>query len=620
MNESWAGSPAATSPRPHFRGITVNRKLMIVTGVMVAMCGAFVPAQTVTPTLANTKLRPPLSPFDAVPPAVVSITSQSGAAGTPANPIPAADPLVVTFSKTVSLASLDPVSNFIVRNQNVVNASYPAGVLVPGFITPFTPGATNDSVYVFTPFVPYGPGVSPTQGYDIEVRIGSFGSTTVPPILGLPQGPSAIQLPLSNSLNRVFRTTPCTGCSTPAAIAETFDTTNQRDLTFVQTFGQQARWNAPSAPGKLAGRLTAGSSTGTTPASLGTRVQITVDPQPPTTTPAGLYAPFDASAASSGGQCGPAGCNLGINPNGGSHIMHLYESIDLLSIEDSLEQIEWSPVNSLVIPTTYPGYRIWCGLTNIQAPMSGPLTAPGLNSSYDLNYNLTPYQTGVLIGACGLPAARKVACGGPIPYTTVLQTTHFYPFPTLNPCFDFSTSSGSSGAGVNLLVEQDIASGNQLPNFNRFRATAFNPVRRLIDRPLAQYPPGVCAFNAGGTFDIYRMRFTFVGIVGQARSLWYDTGTANPTYIALAVSPQLMAQPAGTQSTWILEGTDTLNPGPAATGPSGVYIHAGGNVFPSVLTSTIAQLRYFRYRVELRGNNVTNATPTYDSVLMAYHF
>ena len=45
---------------------------------------------------------------------------------------------------------------------------------------------------------------------------------------------------------------------------------------------------------------------------------------------------------------------------------------------------------------------------------------------------------------------------------------------------------------------------------------------------LVLVPVGLCPFNNGGTFDIYRMRFTFVGLVSQARSLWYDTGIANP--------------------------------------------------------------------------------------------
>ena len=113
------------------------------------------------------------------------------------------------------------------------------------------------------------------------------------------------------------------------------------------------------------------------------------------------------------------------------------------------------------------------------------------------------------------------------------------PFPLLSPCFDFSTSTGVSGAGVNLLVEQNIEPGNQVPNFNRYRATNFLPVRRLIDAPLARYLAGgpLHVQPRRRTFDIYRMRFTFVGIVGQSRSLWYDTGVANPNYLGFIVTP-----------------------------------------------------------------------------------
>ena len=133
-------------------------------------------------------------------------------------------------------------------------------------------------------------------------------------------------------------------CGGQGAVFEGFYNTAQRDGTFVPTFGQPARWSDPSAPSQLVGRAISGSPTGTTPPTLGTRIQLVVDPQPNTTSPAGLFSPFDASAASSGGQCGPSGCNLGINPGGGSHIMHLYESGDLANTEDSLEQIEWSPI------------------------------------------------------------------------------------------------------------------------------------------------------------------------------------------------------------------------------------------------------------------------------------
>jgi hypothetical protein len=41
-------------------------------------------------------------------------------------------------------------------------------------------------------------------------------------------------------------------------------------------------------------------------------------------------------------------------------------------------------------------------------------------------------------------------------------------------------------------------------------------------------------------------------------------------------------------------------------------------VHPEVLSNAIAGLRYFRFQIEFRGNNVTNATPAYDSVVMAY--
>jgi hypothetical protein len=557
---------------------------------------------------------------DPVPPMILAI-SGVGAAGTVQDPIPPAGSILLTFSKSVSGASFVLGQNVVVRNADVANSQFPLGLEVPGTLTPFTPGFTNDSAWVFTPAMEYGPGILPGQGYDIEVRVGSFGDPQVPSILGLPTGLGGTQLPLANSLAQTFTTAPCAGCALPVMGAIGFASLAMLDGTFVPTFGGPCRWNAPSAPGQLAGREISGSAAGTTPATLGTRMQIVVDPQPPSTIPAGLFGPFDASLANSGGQCGPSGCNLGVNPNGGSHIMHLYESADLGGIEDSLEQFEWSPVNSVAFATVYPNYFLWCGVTNIAAPLvGGPF--PGMTAVYDANYVLTPYQTGVPVPvACANPTAvnpRKVPCApGALPYVVQLATTSFFPFPTLFPCFDFATVGGASGPGVNLLIEQNIAPGSQLPNFNRYRATNFTPVRRLIGRPLELVTPPLCSFNEGGTFDVYRARFTFVGLVAQCRSHWFDTGTANPSYVDFVLTPPVSAQPPGTQSVWVVEGTDVSNPGPGTFGPSAVFVDASGAVNPAALT-VIQGLRHFRFRVELRANNLTNQVPAYTSAAMTY--
>ncbi len=570
---------------------------------------------------------------DPIPPAIVSITAQSGHLGTPADPILEQDPIVITFTKRVSAASIDTIKNAIFRNINVTNTSNPLGVPVPGSLDPLNVGVTDDSAYVFTPTVPYGPGTAGV-GYDIAVRIGSFGApaNVIPPIKGVPTGLSGTQLDLSNSLAVTLRSTPCAGgCPSPASVTEPFDTQTQQDTTFVPPFAGTARWNAGSAPGFLTGRVISGSPTGNNLAALGTRSQFTVDPTPPTTTPfTGLFSPFDSAAAFSGGACGAGGCNLGttVNPNGGSHIMHLYESTELGSLEDSLEMIEWSPVNGVTIPTTYPAYQIWCGLTSTAAPLNsttcpGSATCPGLATVYDQNYNLATFQPGTAIpAACTSASAAnpdKVACGGPTAYSVTLATTAFFPFPILQPCFDFATSTGQSGSGVNLLFEQNIESGTQAPNFNRYRATAFTPVRRLIAAPLSLNAPGNCAFGVGGSYDIYRARFTMVGLVSSARSLWYDTGTPDPQYVNFILNPSILSQPAGTQSIWILEATDTANPGPGTTGVSITFVNAAGTVNTAGLT-TLGNLRYFRFRTQLRANNLTNVAPTYGSVTMAYTF
>ena len=341
------------------------------------------------------------------------------------------------------------------------------GILVPGSIQTVPAGGTAATQYVFIPASPYGPGhLSPTEGFDIEVRIGDIPypqpNSVVPPILGLPTGLSGTQLELSNSLNKVFRATPCTGCQTPASVVEGFDNSTFLDGTFVPVFGP-ARWNASSAPSQLAGRAISGSPTANTTAGLGTRFQIPFTPQPLNTTPAGLFSPFDASAANSGNQCGASGCNLtsvGVqNPMGGSHIMHLYEAVDLQNTKESLELIEWSPVNSITVSTTYPQYRLWCGVTNKQGAYSGAACPPPnpidlcMESQFNKNYQiLFPYQMGEpvfpqdpMCANANTMNPRKVLCNPANPYVVALQTTEWYPFPVMSPTFDYATSRAHPG-------------------------------------------------------------------------------------------------------------------------------------------------------------------------------
>ena len=250
---------------------------------------------------------------DPVPPAVVSIVAQSGAAGTPGEPHPGVRPDRRDVLEARQSGELRHRCE-LRRAQSARDAGDDARQArsSPGSIAPATPGATVDSVWVFTPAAPYGPGVSPAQGFDIEVRIGSFGqpATVVPPILGVPQGLAGTQLALSNSLepgvpHDAVRGMHDGGRARRGVRHHGPAGRDVRPAVRPAEPASQPRWAHASAAGKLAGRLTTGSAVGTTPAALGTRIQIVVDPQPPTPVPAGLFSPFDAAAASSGGQCGP---------------------------------------------------------------------------------------------------------------------------------------------------------------------------------------------------------------------------------------------------------------------------------------------------------------------------
>ena len=58
-------------------------------------------------------------------------------------------------------------------------------------------------------------------------------------------------------------------------------------------------------------------------------------------------------------------------------------------------------------------------------------------------------------------------------------------------------------------------------------------------------------------------------------------------------------------------------PGPGTTGASAVYVDAAGVINPGAL-AMISGLRHFRFRVELRANNLTNQSPAYTSAAVAY--
>ncbi|HYC79142.1 MAG TPA: hypothetical protein VEI02_16100, partial [Planctomycetota bacterium] len=592
---------------------------------------------------------------DPVPPQIVSVTALSGKAGTPADPIDASDPLIITFSKPISYSTINILKNLRIRNIDVLSEGQP--ITVPGAIVPNIPGANPNTPpddvaeYIFLPTGSYGPGVSPSEGYDIEVKIGTGypDLLNAPNILGIPTGFAQTQLPLANSLNApngvVFRTTPTPGLGFATKV-EGFDDNLKQDATFSPQFGP-ARWNAASDPGKLSGRLMTGSPLGNTAIALGTRAQFKVEPSPLATN--GLFSPFDASAAATtacGANCGVGGCNIGVNPNGGSHIMHLYEAADSgvspgtggTMPRDALELVEWAPLNQIVIASVYPSMTIWAGLTNTPAPISGTCTGGGgcggLNNAYGFNYNLLPFQSNDPTVFEVIPATQggngtngRVRVYNTANYTAQPSFGEFYPYPLFNTPFDYANSNGTGGTGVNLLLEMNIETGTQCPNFHRYRATANTPVRRLIGPPISQVPVGQAQTSSFAGFDIYKMRFTFVGRRSSARSLWYDTGVAAPLYSNFQLVPSPVpgtVQPAGTTSVWTMDVKGGTSLPTAATAPDGSQqvVDATGAVNNVALTnlSAVPGRRFFRFRVDMVGNTFANTVPSFDNLIVVYQF
>jgi hypothetical protein len=604
---------------------------------------------------------------DPIPPQIISVEPEGGEAGTPADPMPANSNLHITFSKKISFATIDFLKNLVVRNLDVLVNGQPA--LVPGTMVPFDPTlglpcdpntpAGDSKVFCFIPSPSFGPGVSATEGFDIEIKIG-FNTDPNEAIRGIPQGPTATQLPLSNSLLVVLRTAPCTignpGCSpTVATVTEGFDDAAKLDTSFVAPFGT-CRWNASTALGQLTGRAMTGSASTFIPGVTLGRAQFVVDPQPAGT--GGLFSPFDASAAQTTAcmaNCGGP-CNVGVNPNGGSHIMHLYEATEMGSTKDSLELVEWSPVGQLVTPSTYPTMSIWAGVTSVVAPITSVAgSCPGaganqcgLNSAYGANYGptggvgtpLLPFQQNdptvsedAYAGYNGVPqpppptAPDRIRVFGPANYVANSNFGQFYGYPLFTTPFDLAQANGAGGTGTNLLLEMNIEPGNQCPNFHRFRATFSTPARRLLGPPISAIAPGALHTASGGAgFDIYRMRFTFVGRRSSARSLWYDTGSNAPIYQNVILNPSPVpgvGQPDGTTTIWKLDGKAGPPPLPSpsalpTTADNIVFDATGAFQLGALTNLTVTSSRFFRFRVDMLGNASTNAVPTFNNLIMVF--
>lgn len=405
---------------------------------------------------------------------------------------------------------------------------------------------------------------------------------------------------------------------------EGFDTQASRDGGFAPTFAD-ARWNGAGAVSQLTGTPISGSALASfngNPGNLGSRVQVNMPIGAGTTLPlttvpfSGLFSPFDSALTN----LGP-----GVNPNGGSRIMHLVEAQDLGNPRASLELIEWGPTNNTVVAASYPNLRAWCGMTTVSAPIVCQVGVPGMAYTYQANYDLATPQDPDPTHLNPLnPQVGGVRAINGQTYATAASFTSYYPFPVFDTAFDYIGSGVGSG---NLILEQDISPHAQPINLNRFRATAFTPTRRLIGAS------GAATAFAGGC-DIYDLRFTFVQVVSSAQSTFYDTGitAGTPTYLALGLNPDPSTQPAGTQTRIEVEGaTALLSPTQPMGTTSGWLTYLSGtpsNVVtdPTVLfngTPSSQQLsghRYFRFRATLRANHQSNALPAYDDLTVIATF
>lgn len=393
---------------------------------------------------------------------------------------------------------------------------------------------------------------------------------------------------------------------------EDFIDTLGRDASFVPVFSA-AHWNGPTQPGVLTGAPLGGSALATfsgNPAGLGTRTQVSVQPLPQWS--GGVFSPFDTPTNNLG---------LGINPNGGSRIMHLYEAVDLGSPRASLELVEWGPFANVVFGATYPNFTMWCGQTSRSAPVAPPYATSGLSvvflSNYDQNTHQAPDLTHV---NPSLPSRGGVLVASAQPYATSTTVAPFFPFPLLSPCFDYWGSGLGAGA---LILEQRLDPNSvTVLNLNRLHAASFYPLRRVIAGPTQ-------AIGVSGGLEVHHQRFTFVGLETSACSNFKDSGVPSlqsALYLACVVTPPLSVQPAGSSTKLEFESANAIVSPNTPLGPTSGWLTYAQGVAQSVTIDPLAlsnpvptapQLsgrRYYRFRATLRANNLTNQIPSLDSV------
>jgi hypothetical protein len=273
-------------------------------------------------------------------------------------------------------------------------------------------------------------------------------------IKDLPSGTSGTQNTLENSLSLNFTTAFTPGQQVNSTIFEGFEDNLKQDTGFLPRF-EQAEWNQALPPltnsGQLRGLQINGAPFPVTSLGTGngkrTQTQFTPNgqiPNPPGAcgTPLCLFnAPFDTNVQ-----------NIGVNPNGGSHLQLMYLSNNTEVPQNkgsSIELLEWGTTSNVASPVTYPGFRMLMGHTSFDATT---MTSIGLTNIYSSNFEFNNPQNDFLNPTAHPDPTNMNPLESPI--TVIPPTTYavanftlagqFIPYPFLNLVFDFDDNPWSS--------------------------------------------------------------------------------------------------------------------------------------------------------------------------------
>ncbi len=475
--------------------------------------------------------------------------------------------IILEFSEPMLIDSIDPGSTLHVTRIAV-------GEEVPGYVKP-DPEEPNGRRFLFVPATGFGTDEVNQRGWDIQVSVTS-GITDL----------------AGNGLKRpvifpTFRTRYVPNKPTCSVVSESFNDQKMMDPATVNLGGE---WDTTEQ-----GYLHGGVPTTYPPVDV-RYTQANTGLSSLVRLAGGFDTPLSAVTPPPGG----AGGGCGSHPTG-SRIQLLYVPGDV-GAAAAITGVAWAPSSNATFDAQYPEVVLKLAHTSVQN-LSQNFEPPG-------NVNIGTPQT-VFDGPYSVPQHKNIN-GQPTGtdpvdangVTTNANATGYWDWPALTSPFEWNGTNNlvfdaAVQGGTNCqIVRAAYVPGGQLPNR---RAVSWN------------WQSQIAEFTVDPV--VYDIRFRKRRRTTQAISLWYQLASDFPVFAQPIVSPS--GQPGGVDVVLEVEGAagkpDPFNPGGFIADPT------TGTGFTTTV-SDIDKHRFFRFRVSMIANLVTNQTARIGALQFPYCF